>query len=139
MKVLFIAGFSPIVREPTKSQELYVDGLGLPLDERQGDYVCSGRIEGTKHFGLWPLTAAAQACFGSDVWPADLPVPQATLELEVDDVEASARSLEQAGHRLLHATKTEPWGQTIARLLSPDGLLIGICRTPWMHAPPASP
>jgi hypothetical protein len=33
----------------------------------------------------------------------------------------------------VHHSKTEPWGQTIARLLGPEGLLIGICHTPWLH------
>jgi hypothetical protein len=28
----------------------------------------------------------------------------------------------------------EPWGQTTARLLSPEGLLVGVTYTPWMHA-----
>jgi hypothetical protein len=29
--------------------------------------------------------------------------------------------------------RTEPWGQTVSRLLSPEGLLIGITFTPWMR------
>jgi len=27
----------------------------------------------------------------------------------------------------------EPWGQTVSRLLSPEGILVGIVYTPWMH------
>jgi hypothetical protein len=34
------------------------------------------------------------------------------------------------GHRLLHGPRTEPWGQTVAWLLTEDGLLIGVCFTP---------
>jgi hypothetical protein len=41
--------------------------------------------------------------------------------------------LEGRGNRLIHGAKTEPWTQVIARLLSPDGLLIGVCYTPWFH------
>ncbi|MCW2546079.1 MAG: glyoxalase/bleomycin resistance/dioxygenase family protein, partial [Mycobacterium sp.] len=37
------------------------------------------------------------------------------------------------GHRLLHHSRTEPWGQITARLLSPDGLLIAVCYTPTFH------
>lgn len=37
------------------------------------------------------------------------------------------------GYTLVHAVKTEPWGQTIARFMSPEGLLIGVCHTPWHH------
>jgi catechol 2,3-dioxygenase-like lactoylglutathione lyase family enzyme len=138
MKILFIAGFSPIVSDPSASQDFYLGGLGLALEQRQGDYVFSEKLPGARHFGLWPLREAARSCFGSDEWPTDLRVPQATLELEVDDVAAAATELESRGHRLIHSTRTEPWGQTIARLLSPDGLLIGVCHTPWLHEKPAT-
>jgi hypothetical protein len=33
----------------------------------------------------------------------------------------------------------EPWGQTTARLLSPEGLLVGITFTPWMHTTEPGP
>ena len=62
-----------------------------------------------------------------------LPTPQANLEFEVADVEAAAAELEAKGHTLLHGAKVEPWQQTIARLLSPEGLIVGICHTPWHH------
>ena len=39
----------------------------------------------------------------------------------------------EGGHRLLKEATEEPWGQTVARLLSPDGLLVGLTYTPWMH------
>ena len=41
--------------------------------------------------------------------------------------------LEAAGHRLLRGAREEPWGQTTSHLLSPEGLLIGVTYTPWMH------
>jgi hypothetical protein len=56
-------------------------------------------------------------------------VPQASIEFEVDDVQAAAQELEARGYTLLHPTRTEPWGQTIARLQTPDGLLVGVCFT----------
>ena len=37
---------------------------------------------------------------------------------------------------LLVPAKVEPWGQTVSRLLSPEGLLVGVVFTPWMHAQP---
>ena len=40
---------------------------------------------------------------------------------------------EAAGHRLLRGAREEPWGQTTARVLSPEGLLVGVTYTPWMH------
>jgi len=79
---------------------------------------------------------AARACFGTPNWPDRVPTPQATIEFEVEDVEAvgtAASELRARGHRLIHDARTEPWNQTIARLISPEGLLVGVCYTPWLH------
>ena len=136
MRIAFVASFSPIVRDPARARSFYADTLGLSFEGGEGDYVFTEKLGGVKHLGLWPLAEAAQACFDSPDWPADVPVPQASLEFEVDDVAAvaaAAAELEGSGHRLIHGARTEPWNQTIARLLSPDGLVIGICYTPWFH------
>ncbi len=136
MEILFVAGFSPIVPDPAPARAFYRDTLGLPLETVQGDYLAVDGFEGTRHLGVWPLSNAARSCFGTDTWPDDVPVPQATIEFEVADadaVTAAADELEAAGHRLVHRTRTEPWGQTIARLLGPEGLLVGVCHSPWFH------
>jgi catechol 2,3-dioxygenase-like lactoylglutathione lyase family enzyme len=133
MNVEFVASFSPIVGDPLVARELYGDGLGLSFERNDGDYVFTERLGGVKHFGLWPLKEAAMACFGTEQWPDDLPVPQATVEFEVDDVATAATELESKGHALLHGVRIEPWGQVTARLLAPDGLLVAVCHTPWLH------
>ena len=59
--------------------------------------------------------------------------PQASIEFEVEDASAVAGAgdeLRRAGFELLHPARTEPWGQTVSRFLSPEGLLIGITLTP---------
>ena len=136
MRIAFVASFSPIVRDVAASRAFYGDALGLSFEGSAGDYSFTEQLSGVKHLGLWPLAEAAQACFGTPEWPNDIPVPQATLELEVESVDAvgaAAEELEASGYRLLHPARTEPWTQTIARLLSPEGLLIGVCYTPWFH------
>ena len=133
MDILFVAGFAPITPDPAAGIAFYRDTLGLPLETVNGDYVAVDGFGGVKHLGVWPLAEAARSCFGTPDWPADVPRPQATLELEVADVEAAATELEAGGHTLVHPTRTEPWGQVIARLLGPEGLLIGLCHTPWLH------
>lgn len=137
MKIEFIASLGVIAADPPKSRELYVDALGLPLEASEGDdYFHSERVGGTKHFGVWPLTQAAQACFGGPDWPAGRPVPQVSIEFEVADadaVQAAAEELQAQGFELLHEARTEPWGQTVARLQSIEGCVIGISYAPWMH------
>jgi catechol 2,3-dioxygenase-like lactoylglutathione lyase family enzyme len=133
MRILFIAGFAPIVRDPGAARALYADALGIRFEKTVGDYAYTEKMAGAKHFGVWPLSEAADICFGKEEWPADVPVPQATIEFEVDDVAGAARELEARGYALVHPARTEPWKQTVARLLTPDGLLIGVCHTPWLH------
>lgn len=131
MKVLFVAGFGPIVRDMGASLRLYRETLGLPIVE--GEDVSTEKVDGVKHFGLWPLDDAAESCFGDREWPANTPAPQAWIEFDVDDVSAAAEELRANGYRLLVGPKTEPWGQTVARLQSPEGLLVGVTMTPWMR------
>jgi catechol 2,3-dioxygenase-like lactoylglutathione lyase family enzyme len=138
MNVLFITSFAVIAPDPPQSRRLYVDALGLPLAAGEdGEYWHSEKIGGSKHFGVWPLQQAAEACFGTKEWPSDRTVPQASVEFEVEDADAVAAAgeeLEQAGFELVHPALTEPWGQTVARLLSSEGLIVGISYAPSLHA-----
>lgn len=136
MRIEFIASIAVIAADPPESRRLYVDAIGLPL-EGQNDYIHSEDVGGCKHFGVWPLEQAAQACFGTNQWPADRRVPQASIEFEVADAEAVAAAgeeLEAAGYELLHPARKEPWGQTVARVISSEGLIIGISYAPMLHA-----
>lgn len=136
MQIVFVADFAPIVADPAASRAFYEGALGLTFEGGSPDYPFTDTLGGVKHFGLWPLADVAEACFGTREWPADLPTPQASVEFEVATVAAVAEAeaeLRAGGHRLLHATRTEPWDQTIARLLSPEGLVVGVCYTPWFH------
>jgi hypothetical protein len=132
-KVLFIVGFGPIDHDISASRALYSDGFGIPFKEDAGGYLYTGALQGAKHFALWPLAQAAQSCFGKDSWPDDLPVPQAWLEFEVEDVQKATADLEARGHRMLIKNKEEPWGQTVSRFLSPEGLLVGVTFTPSLR------
>jgi predicted enzyme related to lactoylglutathione lyase len=110
--------------------------LGIPLEhDDDSDYVATSSLDGLKHLGLWRLADAAEACFGTREWPPDVPMPQATIEFDVDDVDAAAAELRDAGCTLLHEPKTMPWGQRIVHVLSPEHLLVGLTYTPAMREP----
>lgn len=128
--ILFIAGFGPIVPDPAQSRALYGEVLGIPFKEESDGYLHTEALQGAKAFALWPLSQAARSCFGTESWPADIPAPQAWLEFDVEDVKKATAVLEQQGYRMLVRNKMEPWGQTVSRFLSPEGLLIGIAFTP---------
>jgi catechol 2,3-dioxygenase-like lactoylglutathione lyase family enzyme len=138
MEIEFVSSVAAIAPDPATSNKLYVDALGLPLKggEAEPEYVHSEEIEGLKHLGIWPLSHAAKACFGTDEWPADRPVPQASIEFEVKDAGAvadAAAELEGKGYEMIHGAVEQPWGQTVARLQAVEGTIVGISFAPWMH------
>jgi hypothetical protein len=136
VKISFVAGFGPIIRERDASLAFWGAGLGIELAEPVPGYLTNDDLEGVKAFALWPLEQAAESTFGTTSWPSEIPAPQAWLEFDVESPEAvtaAASELQMSGHRLLREAHLEPWGQTTARLLSPEGLLVGVTYTPWMH------
>src|SRR5437764_14498937 len=99
MNIEFVSSVAVIAPDPPASRVLYVESLGLPLEVRGGEYYASERVAGCKHFGVWPLSQAAEACFGNPEWPADRPVPQVSIEFDVPDataVQAAAAELQAA-------------------------------------------
>jgi hypothetical protein len=99
MRPGFVAGFGPIVKETAASRAFWGDGLGISLEGSSQGHWTNDNLEGTNAFALWPLSQAAEACFGTDSWPADLPEPQACRSVlaavvaVVDDVGG------EVGHR----------------------------------------
>lgn len=144
MKILFISSMAIVSSDAAANEKLFLRTLGLPLERHPTDttYLFSEKIEGAKHFGVWPLVEAAKACFGSDRWPSDKPQPQFCIEFEVAtaaEVSAAAQELQAKGYGLLHEARTEPWGQTVARMLTNEGGILGISYAPWMHEPERRP
>jgi catechol 2,3-dioxygenase-like lactoylglutathione lyase family enzyme len=138
VKVSLVAGFGPIVRDTAESRRFWETGLGIALEEAAPGYFTNDDLDGVRAFALWPLSQAAESTFGTETWPDDMPVPQAWLELDVESPQAVSEAIAElraAGHRVLRDVHEEPWGQTTSRLLSPEGILVGVTYTPWMHAP----
>jgi catechol 2,3-dioxygenase-like lactoylglutathione lyase family enzyme len=137
VEVEFIATIAMIAPDPPKGRELYVDAIGLPLEAPEGGtYFRSERIDGAKHFAVWPLEEAAQACFGTSEWPEGRPVPQVSVEFEVKDANAvqdAAEELASKGFDVLHDAREEPWGQTVARVQSAEGAIVGISYAPSLN------
>jgi catechol 2,3-dioxygenase-like lactoylglutathione lyase family enzyme len=133
IEVLFVAGFGPIVQDDSESQKLYIETLNLPLKKGNNNYCHTEELSGVKAFALWPLSQAALSCFGNKNWPQDIPLPQAWLEFDVKDIVKATEVIKTKGYKLLVSDRKEPWGQTVTRFLSPEGILIGLTYTPWMR------
>jgi catechol 2,3-dioxygenase-like lactoylglutathione lyase family enzyme len=137
MRVLFVGSVGVITRSLPEGRRPFVDALGLPLEQAKGsEFLFTEKLEGSKYFGVWPLSEAARVCFGRDSWPSDRPVPQAFIEFEMGSparVAKVASELESQGYTLLHTARTDPWGQTVTRLQTEDGIVVGVSHVPWMH------
>ena len=136
MQIEFVTSVAVITTDAAASRALYMDALGLPLKQLDGGYLASEEVAGCNHFGVWPLAQAAAACFGTPMWPGDVVIPQVSVEFEVADAAAvseGAQELRSRGYDVLHEAKTEPWGQVVARLLSPEGAVVGLSFAPSLH------
>ena len=110
MKVLFAAGFGPIVRDVEASRGFWGAGLGIELVEADPNYWTTDHLDGAKNFALWPLEQAAELCFGTDTWPADIPAPQAWMEFDVELPAAVSDAAERDG-----GCRTSPASRVRAR------------------------
>src|SRR6185437_1663101 len=133
MKILFVAGFGPIVKDQQASKSLYSDAFGIKFVREEGDYLHTEKLDGVNSFALWPLSQAAESCFGKKNWPKEISVPQTWLEFDVEDIQEATKELEEKGYKILVSNRKEPWGQVVTRFLSPEGILVGITYTPWMR------
>jgi catechol 2,3-dioxygenase-like lactoylglutathione lyase family enzyme len=136
MEIEFIAGFGPIGSDEAATHDFWAGTMGIAFDEPGPGYFHATNLEGARTFALWPLAQAAEATFGTREWPSDRPIPQAWIEFEVASPQAVANAVDElsaAGQEILVGAHIEPWGQTTARLLSPEGLLVGISYLPSFH------
>jgi hypothetical protein len=59
--------------------------------------------------------------------------PKPGSSLTFEDVEQATVELDSQGHQMLVKNRKEPWGQTVSRFITPEGLLLGITFTPSMR------
>ncbi len=76
VKVLFIAGFGPIVREETASRRLYCEALGIRFKEETGGYLHTEGLEGAKTFALWRCRKQRSLASGRIRGPTIFPRPK---------------------------------------------------------------
>jgi len=132
IKVLFIAGFGPIVRDAA-SNKLYPGEPRHPFqrrDRRLFAYRGAARSQDVRPVAAF---SGGAVLFQQGFLAWQHPYPSSWLEFDVDSVEKATAELESQGYRMLVKIKKEPWGQTVSRFLGPEGLLVGITFTPVMR------
>jgi hypothetical protein len=131
---LIYCRYGPITTNRAEITAFYQDSLGISFFFEGDAYFHTEDLAGAKTFALWPLDQVAQSCFGVATWPSGLPPPTSWLEFDVDDVAQASAELQAKGYTLLATAKQEPWEQIVARLLSPEEILVGLTYTPLLWA-----
>ena len=125
-----MASIGEIVDDMAAAVAFYRDVLGLEVEWNEGTGYATAKVAGAMHFGIWSREAAAEATLGDKEAASRIPLGF-TVEFEVNEVQAASSTLESKGWKVLQAPRTEDWGQTTSRFLSPSGALCGIAETPW--------
>ena len=125
-----MASIGEIVDDMAAAVAFYRDVLGLEVEWIEGTGYAMAKVPGVVHFGIWSRESAAEATLGDKEAASRIPLGF-TVEFEVDEVQAAADTLESKGWKVLQAPRTEDWGQTTSRFLSPSGALCGVAETPW--------
>jgi catechol 2,3-dioxygenase-like lactoylglutathione lyase family enzyme len=125
-----IASIAEIVEDMAAAVAFYRDVLGLEVEWTEGTGYAMAKVPGVAHFGIWSRESAAEATLGDKEAASRIPLGF-TVEFEVDEVQAASSTLESKGWQVLQAPRTEDWGQTTSRFLSPSGALCGVAETPW--------
>ena len=104
------------VGEATASRKLYSQMLGISFKGETGGYLHTEALKGANTVALWPLSQAAQSCFGKDPGPRGFlrRKPSSSLTLRVSKrrllslnrkgIECSSRTGKNPGARLSAAS-----------------------------------
>jgi len=117
------------VDDVAATMRFFVDGFGLrqKLLTPEGDYAELDTGQTTLAFASTKLASANLASAGGFTRIApDAPPPAASITLIADDLEPVMRQAIDAGATVYVEPVDKPWGQEVAYLRDPNGILIEI-------------
>ncbi len=109
--------------------QFYRDRLGLAVVEQWQRASGSGVILALGPHTTLELFDASQAAFVDQMEVGRRVSGPVRLAFEVQDVEAAAGKLQQAGAQVLSHPKQMPWGDCNTRVETPDGMQVTVFQT----------
>ena len=113
------------VDDVRKSLAFYQQAFGFPVrfEHESGDW---GELEtGATRLSFCSRRLLAEA--KKHTLRADPEKPCFEIAFMVADVEAALQHALDAGAAMVQAVETMPWGQTVAYVADPDGVLVELC------------
>jgi predicted enzyme related to lactoylglutathione lyase len=118
------------VRDLKRAKQFYSEGLGWPIAQEQGPWVCFSLGNGSSALGLYPWAALAEdagvAADGSGFRGITLNYVVRSEE-RVGEVLAEA---ERAGGKIAKPALRQPWGGCSGHFTDPDGYLWKVASAP---------
>ena len=113
------------VNDVKQSLAFYEKAFGMQTRflHESGDY---GELE-TGGTALAFSSKALMRQLGKEVSTSDPHHPCFEIALVSEDVTAAVRKAVEAGAKLMREPQEMPWGQTIAYVADPDGVLVELC------------
>jgi predicted enzyme related to lactoylglutathione lyase len=111
------------VHDVNRSKQFYAKGLGWPILQEQGPWVCFALGDGSSGFGLLPREALAK---DAGVAAESHGFPSFTLTYNVRSEQRVAALLEEAkraGGAIVKPAEAQPWGGVSGTFTDPDGFL----------------
>jgi hypothetical protein len=137
MRGLFVAGFGSIVREREASRHFYGDDLGTRLDAEADGYLHTEGLAGGKDLRALAARASGGAVLRRPTVARTRPRPARLARVRRGRSGGRDVGATHQGVCPLGRARVEPWGQTVTRLLAPEGILVGVTHTPSMRGPDA--
>jgi len=118
------------VKDVNRAKQFYSEGLGWPIQQDYGDWVCFSLGSGASALGLYPWeklaedagVAAAGSGFGG--------ITLSYLVRSDDRVEALLAEAERAGGKIARPVQRPPWGGCFGYFTDPDGYLWKVASGP---------
>jgi catechol 2,3-dioxygenase-like lactoylglutathione lyase family enzyme len=115
------------VRDMERAKAFYTGLLGQVVELDLGVNV--GFVGG---LALWDLAYVNNLLYAGKMPSGEAPAPAMEVYFETAEIEEMAGRVVQAGVRLLHPLKEQPWAQRVIRFFDPDGHLVDVAEP--MHA-----
>ena len=111
------------VRGLNRARQFYSEGLGWPIVQEQGDWVCFTLCNGSSALALYPWDALADDAGMAAAGNGFRGVTFAYNVRSEDRVEAVLAEAERAGGAIVQPARRAPWGGYSGYFADPEGYL----------------
>jgi predicted enzyme related to lactoylglutathione lyase len=111
------------VRDLNRAKQFYSEGLGWPIQQEQGPWVCFSLGNGSSALGLYPWDALADDAGVPAIGSGFRGVTLSLVVRPEERVEAVLAEAERAGGKIAKAAQRVPWGGYFGYFADPDGYL----------------